>query len=380
MCLMGKRPILRRKSVLIDHCQEEIKDIVQYILMPSHNFERKVFYRLDKIDVEIYEIYETNLYKILVPKNPSRDFLPMMCAHINTQIHSVIERLSYTDITELFMCNTRVAPLEVKDKLSCWIVNTLIELHPNDFIFAFFKRNKNHMDGVTEFLKSPERHSILAASSCFIAADKQGCQEFATGGFDSKTFLNTVNSLNEGHNHVLSVSSTEAFLLADETLKSSINFSSGHFNEGTSSECVRATVPLQTVSSIINFMKTLNDIPYVCDEKSMVNRIHMKNYIQETKTEEEHHVALSNRDEHFHKNFGGDFYVHLVKQIVSSIKDESTHSIQSALREINMVTYLSKFTLISENQYARVKSVCKEYNVSSLSFDVTDPLDSALSM
>lgn len=217
-----------------------------------------------------FKIYTSKLWTVIVPKNPSSEFLPMLCAHTDTIQDTHPTLFAYTDITQSKICNFEQKLCGADDRLGCFIISELIKSNPNDFIFALFDKEEVGGIGSSDFTKSPEFAEVVAKTSCFLGLDRRGDSDLASYDYESQEFLDVLTEI-EGYEPAFGTF-TDVATLAEEALLSCVNFSVGYYSEHTSSENFSPTECLHTLEVMKKLPKKLWEKQYTCIEKQYYPR------------------------------------------------------------------------------------------------------------
>ena len=389
--------VFKKRPLVYSTLSEDTKEMLQFF--PPSTHELTVAVTFGKANLQDFIVYKENFYTVLVPKKPSSDFLPMLCAHTDTVGNVHPSTFAYTDVTESYICNAEHKNLGADDRLGCYLISKMIQSNPNDFMFALFDQEETGGIGSSAFTRSPEFSEICKKVSCFLGLDRKGDSDMASYGSESQEFLEELRKIPDFSEAFGTF--TDVATLAEESNISCVNFSVGYYGEHTVSEKFSPTETLKTLEMLRNNLpKSLWEKQYTFEPvtKSYYGvadygyyrdflRTHedFGNYVEceccgslqpsssIIETYEGYQVCDYCLGEYYGKEatpqhpktnnkYPVDRYnfVCFIGWIVDDAICEEVDN-KEILKDINLLSYFSKFEALKEDQAQKVRDLCEKY-------------------
>lgn len=247
----------RYSTVDEGNIEETTKDMLDILKLDKHSeVVSKVF---EGIGDNFY-VFTDKLWTVLVPKNPSNVYMPMLCAHTDTVGNIHPKSFSYTDDTRSSICNTENKLIGADDRLGCYVISQLVKSNPNDFIFALFDLEETGGIGSSNFAKSEVFSTVTSAVSCFLGLDRRGSSDLASYQAESEEFLEVLKGIPDFYSAFGTF--TDVMTLAEASNISCTNFSVGYYNEHTPNEYFTPSECLNTLDTLKKLPKELWETQY----------------------------------------------------------------------------------------------------------------------
>lgn len=180
-----------------------------------------------KPDLSRFRILEDKYYRIWIPKSIVQP-VPLLVAHSDT-VFSHIPRQLLSHQGKICSGDKRVG-LGADDRNGCWLLSSLMQKRPDDFIFALFDLEEQGCQGSA----SLPLGEILDTVSVIIGLDRQGGSDLALYGFENAEFLEILSGI-QGYENAFGTMS-DCAILAEAGGICCFNISVGYYRQHTPAE------------------------------------------------------------------------------------------------------------------------------------------------
>ena len=372
-------------------------------------------------EADKFDIYTDKMWTIFVPKSLKKDDkVPMVCAHTDTVSNIHPKAFSYTNLAESYICNKEEKLIGADDRLGCWLIQQLILSNSQDFIFALFDQEEVGGIGSADFVNNNAFDTLNGYVSCYLGLDRKGHNEMASYSYESDEFLEVLEKI-EGWVPDMG-SFTDVASLAEAGSVSCVNFSVGYYNEHTRNEYFSPTECENTLEVMQNLPKELWGTTYTCEAYGW-GRGYYSSYTYsddsfpnfgktcerceaEMFDDEEGNICMYCKQEvediieceycgttfldsdKFDDGYGStickscyeftevqdedtSFYTPVTNQqycayIVTNImKEDISMNTKKIMKDINLVSYFSKFEDLKDDQVEKLNVICEYYGLTT---------------